>query len=172
MPELRASVEANNTGMPSPSPEAIVWDMAAPMPFSPGSVIWALIDGGRYTLNAARDEGRVTPPMFRDILPNVVVPAMRRGQRMEIHGTNADRPERVTSAVFDLNAAEILADLLPLPAGRETLSDMDLIPAAIAIQHNLELVVCDHHAWWHDLSQALAPEIGRLELKIFPLLPD
>lgn len=81
--------------------------------------------------------------------------------------TNGNRQE-VTAAIFDMKSAEILADILPIDAGRDMLSDLDLVPAAIAIQHNLELVVADGIEAWTDLSAAIAPEHGRLTLRIHP----
>lgn len=80
----------------------------------------------------------------------------------------AERSEQVSSAIFDQKSAEILSDILMIDAGRETLSDMDLVPAAIAIQHNLELVITDTIPDWQALADAIAPELGRLALKIYP----
>ncbi|WP_209427995.1 hypothetical protein [Pararhodobacter sp. SW119] len=91
----------------------------------------------------------------------------RRYQRL-VRDLDADRREQVTSAVFDLKSAEILSDILPLDAGREVLSDMDLMPAAVAMQHNLELVVTEEIDAWRALSAAIAEELGRLTLKTFP----
>lgn len=85
-----------------------------------------------------------------------------------VRDLDADRREQVTSATFDLKSAEILSDILPIEAGREVLSDMDLVPAAIAMQHNLELVVTDNVEAWQALSMAIAPELGRLSLKDYP----
>jgi predicted nucleic acid-binding protein len=80
---------------------------------------------------------------------------------------NADRREQVAFALFDLKAAEILSDILVFDAGRDALSDMDLLPAAVAIQHNLELVVTDDIIAWESLANAIPAELGRLVLKIF-----
>lgn len=78
------------------------------------------------------------------------------------------RREQVTAAVFDMNSAEILSDLLLVPAVRDILSDMDLVPAAIAMQHNYQLVITDEIEAWQALSAGIAPDIGRLDLLPHP----
>lgn len=116
------------------------------------------------TMASVRHEIRTTDRVSHD--QRTVLEA--RYERL-VRDLNADRREQVTSAVFDLKSAAILSDILPIDAGRDALSDMDLAPAAIAMQHNLELVVTDDIAAWEALSMAIKPELGRLSLKVYPL---
>lgn len=89
---------------------------------------------------------------------------LRRLERVD-HDLRTGRSEQVSLAVFDLKAAEILSDLLAVEPGREDLSDLDLVPAAIAVQHNLELVATEEVESWASFSAAIPPEIGRLSLR-------
>lgn len=116
------------------------------------------------TMATARHEIRTTnriEPHQRNVLE-------RRYDQL-IRDLNTESRAQVQSAVFDLKSAEILSDILPIEASRDTLSDMDLVPAAIAMQHNLDLVVTDDVTAWEALSAAIAPELGRLSLKSYPL---
>lgn len=115
------------------------------------------------TMAAVRHEIRTTNRISHD--QRTVLE--KRYNRL-VRDLDANRREQVTSAVFDLKSAEILSDILPIDAGRDALSDMDLVPAAIAMQHNLELVVTDDIEAWAALSAAIAPELGRLPLKTYP----
>lgn len=74
------------------------------------------------------------------------------------------RRDQVTAAVFDMKSAEILSEILPIPVGADALSDMDLVPAALAIQHNYQLVVTDDLEVWADLAAEIPAEIGHLDL--------
>jgi predicted nucleic acid-binding protein len=115
------------------------------------------------TMATARHEIRTTDRVSHDQRS-----VLEKRYEQLVRDLNADRREQVTSAIFDLKAAEILADVLPIDAGRASLSDMDLVPAAIAMQHNLELVVTDDIDAWEALSKAIPPELGRLMLKTYP----
>jgi len=80
----------------------------------------------------------------------------------------SDSRKSVLSAVFDYKSCEILADLLGVEVSVDEIGEMDLIPAAIAIQHNLELVVTQNVEAWKRFAAALPAETGRLALHTFP----
>lgn len=83
--------------------------------------------------------------------------------------------EAILTAEFDLKAADIFADLLSVEVAADHIGEIQLIPAAIAIQHNLSFVVSnnDRDTWdefhnaWTDFSGAIPPEVGALTLTPF-----
>lgn len=83
--------------------------------------------------------------------------------------------EAILTADFDLKAAEIFADLLSVDVASDDIGEIELIPAAIAVQHNLSFVVSnnDRETWyefvnaWTDFSSAIPPEMGVLSLTPF-----
>ncbi|WP_147373643.1 type II toxin-antitoxin system VapC family toxin [Hephaestia caeni] len=77
-----------------------------------------------------------------------------------------DKRESVLTAEFDLKSAEILADLLSVGAAEEEIGEMDLVAAAIAVQHNMDLVVVENSAAWEAFAAAIPPESGRLSLRV------
>jgi predicted nucleic acid-binding protein len=95
--------------------------------------------------------------------------ALERYDRM-VADLNGDRRRSVVAAVFDLNSAEILSQIISIRGEAVLLSDMDLMPAAIAIQHNLELVVCEDLEEWRSLTRSIPPVLGTLSLTEF-LMP-
>jgi hypothetical protein len=89
---------------------------------------------------------------------------LKRYEHMD-HGLRTGRSRQVTLALLDMKGAEILSDLLAIDAGREALSDLELVPAAIAVQHNLDLIVMGEVDAWRDLAAAVQPETGRLKIR-------
>ncbi|MBM3603552.1 MAG: type II toxin-antitoxin system VapC family toxin [Alphaproteobacteria bacterium] len=81
---------------------------------------------------------------------------------------DANQRKQVIPAIFDLKSAEILSDILSISSDGGMLSDIDLMPAAVAMQHNFELVVTEHTDAWGAFASAISPVLGRLFLKPFP----
>ncbi len=80
---------------------------------------------------------------------------------------DAGETTSVGLAAFDLRSAEILADLLGLEDAGDSLNALDLVPAAIAIQNNYELVAADNAEDYRLLAATLPNEVGRLRLTSF-----
>lgn len=81
----------------------------------------------------------------------------------------ADKRRSILSATFDLKSAAILADLIGITTADDVITDMDLVPAAIALQHSLDLVTVSNAKAWEDINAAIQRNsIGRLTLRPFP----
>lgn len=106
----------------------------------------------------------------KDIPANVRTTYERRhaalAQLLRPASVGRARPASVLLADFDLAAADILADLLSVDSAADEISDIDLVPAVIAVQHNLRLVITEHIAAWQELAGAIPPESGKLHLHI------
>lgn len=74
----------------------------------------------------------------------------------------------VVSAEFDHKSADILHELMLHDVA---LSDLEMLPAAIAIQRNLELIVASETDIWRDLEARLRGADETLSLKVFEPLP-
>lgn len=86
----------------------------------------------------------------------------------EIMGDIEGGTERIAlGAFFDFPSARILADILGIEAGSDRLGELDLVPAAIAIQRNSELVVAADLEAWRAFANAINPVTGRLLLREF-----
>ncbi|RWR09186.1 hypothetical protein D2T29_21040 [Sinirhodobacter populi] len=91
-------------------------------------------------------------------------------QRFDILLRDLSRGEEnsVIATDLDYNGARILSDiLLVATADGIEVNTLDLVPAAIAIQHNHEIVALDDDGQMALLAAALPPEIGRLILRTF-----
>jgi hypothetical protein len=81
--------------------------------------------------------------------------------------------EAILTADFDLKSAAIFADLLSF--ADSYFGEIELIPAAIAVQHNINVVISnnDGEKWdefltaWKGLSASIPPEMGALSLSPF-----
>lgn len=103
----------------------------------------------------------------------VRTPALRAAltRRLEdLVATLTDETDRsVTSIGMDAGSVRILGEILGVQEEQERLGELDLVPAALAIQHNLELVVSENAAAWKRFSRALPGPLGRLQLRSFPV---
>lgn len=74
----------------------------------------------------------------------------------------------VIAADLDFNGSRILSDLLTVATTTGIdLHPFDLLPAAIAIQHNDEVVVADDGGLMARLARELPPESGHLVVRAF-----
>lgn len=115
------------------------------------------------TMGSARESFQSEPAL---------TPAQRATyeQRFDILLRDLSRGEEnsVIAVDLDFNGARILADILAVAADQDIgLSPFDLVPAAIAIQHNHEIVVADDDGQMALLAKVLPPEIGRLLVRAF-----
>ena len=81
---------------------------------------------------------------------------------------DAEHPS-ATAIAMDRGTVRILGDLLGVQEEQEHLGELDLLPAALAVQHNLELVVSENAASWERFADALPEALGRLRLRPFPI---
>lgn len=116
------------------------------------------------TMASVRFEIRTNPA----IAPDQKSSLERRYQKLQRDLTRR-KQHQISSIGLDSTSAGILSDLLSIDAGmnQHVLSDIDLVPAAIAIQHNLQLVVTNYVQAWQELSGAIPKPSGRLLLNIF-----
>lgn len=112
-----------------------------------GSVLHGIATDTRYSANQRSRMSLVAQEALRDI--------------------HEDTGDRLLRAEFDIRAAEILAEILNIEEGQDVLSELDLIPAAIAIQHNHTLIVGHEIEAWENFAGEIAPETGSLTLMTF-----
>ena len=124
-------------------------------------------------------ENRIRPYLFPQTLAltlfsirvNTTAPAADRRILEErykrlVQSMDEPRSASATRADFDFKSAEILSDLLSI--GDIDLGEIDLCAAAVAMQHNLDLVVTDDINEWIRLAGLIDPVLGRLSLCRFP----
>lgn len=90
----------------------------------------------------------------------------RRYEEIEI-GIRSGSAGTVKEVGFDLTTAQILSDLMSVDVAKDKISELDLVPAAIALQHNYTLIVGSELQAWYDFGKAIPKEIGRLNLRSF-----
>lgn len=92
--------------------------------------------------------------------------ALRKRLDMLVEELGEDSSQAVSALDSDAGTVRILGEMLPIDAGAE-FGDFDLIPAALAMQHNLEFVVAERTEAWAAMTAEIPEEIGTLTIRSF-----
>lgn len=92
---------------------------------------------------------------------------LKKSYAAMVRKLNAKNPIGVSLANMNSGAAERLSRLMVIAATHtHDLSDADLVPAAIAMEHGLTLVVTRHAKQWENLMRAIAGKPGMPKLHL------
>lgn len=92
---------------------------------------------------------------------------LKKSYAVMVRRLNEKNPIGVSRANMSSGSAERLSRLMVIAATETTdLSDADLVPAAIAMEYSLTLVVTRHAAQWKNLQKAIAEKPGTAKLNL------
>lgn len=92
---------------------------------------------------------------------------LKKSYAAMVRKLNAKNPIGVSLANMNSGAAERLSRLMVIAARHTTdLSDADLVPAAIAMEHGLTLVVARNKRQWENLMSAIDEKLGMPKLHL------
>lgn len=107
--------------------------------------------------------------IFAANIPSAQRSLLEQNLRCVVEEIRLAEPHSVKEAPYQIFMTSTLSSLIGIDVRRPDISELDLMPAAIAIHGEMRLIVTRRFDAWIDFADAAAKTTGRLELQILNL---
>lgn len=107
--------------------------------------------------------------IFAADIPSAQRSSLEENLRCVVEEIRLTEPRSVKEAPYQIFMTNTLSSLIGIDVSRADISELDLIPAAIAIHGEMRLVVTRRFDAWIDFAEAAEKTAGHLALQILKL---